>query len=208
MVRVATDGAAELERALATFFLAHEAAYGHTHVRPKHHWLADIPAQFRRDDAVLDAFVIERQHLAIKVVAEPVRNTSHFEESVLASFLTVHIRDVRDFRMGDSLVGRTAPLAEVPGAVVADKLKVYGTIFGVGEVVARAGGDLATIVACAADGDGLFAIVSPLAGVAAVTLHAVRCRQAGGLAVWRAGDLQQCLAWREEPGGTVLVLTR
>ncbi len=34
--------------------------------KPKHHWLLNVPAQIAKDNVVLDAFVIERQHVLVK----------------------------------------------------------------------------------------------------------------------------------------------
>ena len=81
----AADAANLLDPAIANFFRAHQAAHGTASVKPKHHWLMDIPAQLRKDGLMLDAFVIERQHLFVKAVAEKVDNTSRYEGSVLAS---------------------------------------------------------------------------------------------------------------------------
>ena len=49
--------------------------------------MLDTPAQFLKDSVVLDAFVIERTHLAVKAIAEHVDNTRAFERSVLCGML-------------------------------------------------------------------------------------------------------------------------
>ena len=46
--------------------LPSEAAYGEGWMKPKHHWQMDVPRHTQRDGLVLDAFVIERTHLAVK----------------------------------------------------------------------------------------------------------------------------------------------
>lgn len=53
-----------------------EEAHGIRHILPKHHWMLDIPAQLVRDGLIADAFVIERQHLTVKVCA---RHTASFD---------------------------------------------------------------------------------------------------------------------------------
>ena len=40
-------------------------------IKPKHHWLMHVPQQIARDNAVIDAFVIERQHLLVKANDAP-----------------------------------------------------------------------------------------------------------------------------------------
>ena len=62
---------APLEAATAEHLRLHQAAHGDGSVRPKHHWQLDVPRQLARDNLVLDAFVIERTHLAVKAVADP-----------------------------------------------------------------------------------------------------------------------------------------
>ena len=84
--------AAPLMQACREHLRLHKAAYGTEFLKPKHHWLLDIPAQFFRDDIVLDAFVIERLHLAVKGVAENIKNTTAFEMSVLSGLLNVQFR--------------------------------------------------------------------------------------------------------------------
>ena len=85
-------GADRLEAAVRRHLALHTGVYGDVYIRPKHHWMLDVPQQFRRDGAVLDAFVIERTHLRVKAVAEPIQNVRGFERSALASLLTTTCR--------------------------------------------------------------------------------------------------------------------
>ena len=71
--------AADLQTLTARFMELHKAAYGVRFIKPKHHWQMDVPPQIVRDGVVLDAFVVERGHLAVKAIAEHVRNTTTFE---------------------------------------------------------------------------------------------------------------------------------
>ncbi len=59
----ADEGSVQLENGTGRFLRLHQEAYGKDALKPKHHWLLDIPSQLRRDGMILDAFVIERQHL-------------------------------------------------------------------------------------------------------------------------------------------------
>ena len=43
-----------------------QVAYEIAVIKPKHHWLMHVPQQIARENAVIDAFVIERQHLLVK----------------------------------------------------------------------------------------------------------------------------------------------
>lgn len=184
---------------------AHKSAYGTQYVRPKTHWLMDIAPQVRRDNMILDAFVIERQHLLVKSVAEKIANTSIFEQSLMASVFTVQLRQCRDQVIGDGLVGRTARLQGYPGALVADKVSVHGFDVRVDDVVMR-GAQPATVVACAAEGLDLFLFVDPMAEVAQITPHAGQYRPTCEVCLWRALDVVSCLAWRIDADGSVLVV--
>lgn len=200
-------GADKYEHAMQAFLAAHKDAYGLQHLRPKHHWALDLTAQIRRDQCILDAFIIERQHLMVKALAEPVRNTLCFETSVLSSLVVVQLRGGRGQQLGDGLLGQGRHLPTLPSATVTSKLSVHGFTVSVGEVVCR-GSDAAVVAACASEGDELFCLVAPMAKVAVETPTSARFRRGGRLDAWRAAELKQCLAWRDEPGGLVLVLFR
>jgi hypothetical protein len=201
------DGAAQLEAATQNFMVLHQRCYGVQHLKPKHHWMMDLGPQVRRDRMILDAFVIERQHLLVKSVAEPIRNTSKYEVSVLSSLINVQIRSVRELKLGDELLGRTSLLEGMPGVLVANKMAIHNFIVIVDEIVLR-GHEAGVVLACARDGLELFCFVAPMVKLAQVTVQAVRFRRTATLAVWRAVDLQQCIAWKEDPDGAVLVLAR
>jgi hypothetical protein len=201
------DGAAQLEAATQNFMILHQRCYGGQHLKPKHHWMMDLGPQVRRDRMMLDAFVIERQHLLVKSVAEHIRNTSQFEVSVLCSLINVQIRTVRELKIGDELMGRTSHLEGMPGVQVSDKMAIHNFIVAVDEVVLR-GTEAGVVVACAREGPELFCFVAPMVKLAPVTVQAVKFRRTTTLAVWRAVDLQQCIAWKEDPDGAVLVLAR
>ena len=194
-----------MDSAASQYLEAHKIAYGTQHVKPKTHWLMDIGPQLRRDNMVLDAFVIERQHLLVKSVAEKIANTTSFEESLMSSVFTVQLRQCREQVIGDGLVGRTARLPKYLGALVADKVSVHGFELRVDDVVMK-DDQPATIVACASEGLALFLVVDPMLELLRLTAHAGRFRPTQELAVWRAHDVSSCLAWRCSEDGTVLVV--
>ena len=201
----ATEAAAQLEQATGRYLRLHQEAYGSVLLKPKHHWLLDIPAQLRRDGMVLDAFVIERQHLMVKGVAEHVRNTADYEVSVCSSVLSLQLQETDDDALFDGLIGRTSRLEGFPKAVVANSLTCGCTVIRVGELITRSP-DAGFVVACALEGTALFVIVAVTVKVADVTPTAVRLRRTEQLAFWRADEVRATLGWRPEADGTMLLL--
>lgn len=199
------EAAAQLDHGTARFLRLHQEAYGRALLKPKHHWLLDIPSQFRRDGMVLDAFVIERQHLMVKGVAEHIDNTSNFEVSLCSSILTLQLQEGDDDALFDGLIGRTSRLEGFPNAVVANSLTVGSTVIRVGDLVTRTP-DAGVVVACALEGATLFVIVALAVKVADVTPTAVRLRRTEQLAFWRAAEVRTTLGWRPEADGTTLLL--
>ena len=201
----AVDAAARLEVETSRFLALHEAAYGTGLVKPKHHWLLDVPSQLRRGGILLDAFVIERQHLLVKSVTEHIRNTSDYETSACCSVLTLQLQHRDDEQLFDGLIGRTARMADHPRARVANTLTVGCLAIGVGEFVFRSHA-AAVVVACALEDNTLFVLVALAMKVADVTPHGIRVRGADKLAVWPAAEVQHCLAWRPDADGTTILL--
>jgi hypothetical protein len=203
----AGTGATQLETATRTFLELHKVCYDTQHLKPKHHWMLDLGPQVRRDRMVLDAFVVERQHLLVKSVAEHIKNTSQFEVSLMSSLVNVQIKTVRELSLSDQLVGRSTRLEGMPGVLVANKMAIHSFTVTVDEVVLR-GLEAGVVLACACEGLELFCFVAPMAKLAQVTEQAAKFRRTATLAVWRAADLQHCIAWKEEADGVVLVLAR
>jgi hypothetical protein len=181
--------------------------YGGCHLKPKHHWMMDVGPQVRRDRMILDAFVVERQHLLVKAVAEPIRNTLQYEVSVMSSLLNVQIKTVRELDLSDKLVGRTSQLEGMPGVLVANKMAIHSFTVTVDEVVLK-GLEAGVVLACAREGLELFCFVAPMVKLVQVTEQAAKFRRTATLAIWRAADLQHCIAWKEDADGAVLVLAR
>jgi hypothetical protein len=168
--------------------------------------MLDVPQQFRRDGAVLDAFVIERTHLRVKAVAEPIKNVRGFERSALASLLTTTLQSKE--LPSDGLLGRSAPL---PGAAlfvrVADRLRVWGTEIAFQDVVIR-NGSAAWVAACALDAGVLTLLVYPLHPTQAVSEHCDMCQLHSELVAWSAADVTLALAWRRRGDGSFMVVRK
>ena len=127
-----------LRRSLVDHLTKHKSAYGVEHIKPKHHYMFDVASQWERHAEVVDAFVIERLHLRVKAVAEPVRNTSCFERSCLASLINSHCRLLQEEKFGDGLIGRSAVL-DGTSADIADCMRVQGMQLSVGDIVFHEG---------------------------------------------------------------------
>jgi len=202
----ASVGADEITQACVAALRSHKEAYGTKLLKPKHHWMMDLGPQVRRDQKVVDAFVVERQHLLVKSVSEAVKNTSDFEVSVLSSLVHAQIRSARNLKLSNGLLGQTTRLQELPAVTLSRKVTVYGFVIAEGDVVLRAH-EVATVVACASEEATLFLFVAPMLVIGRPTEHSLKCRRRPGLAVWQALDVKQCTAWRDDPDG-VLVLAR
>ena len=187
----------------------HIEAYGVGHVVPKHHWWLDIPAQLGRDSMVLDAFIIERQHLTVKAVAEHIKNTSVFERSLITSVCSLTANLARDAHFGNALLGgRAAPWLS-PGAVVGPKMQTFGFTVTVHDVIFRSTTrDAGIVEACCGQEDHLFVMVDLLAAVARRGRHALCWKRAGRREVWPCEEVQHSLGWYAGADGSWAVLER
>jgi hypothetical protein len=201
----ARSAASALRAATCEHLRLHKAAYGEALVRPKHHWMLDVPEQLARDGLVLDAFVVERTHLKVKAVAEHVRNTRSFEASVLASLSTACWNKAAALIGTGCLLGNVAPLPGCPGAVVADRMDVLGCEMVLGDVVLL-GDSVGAISGCVRCDGELFAFVRRLRIVGRLSAHSVRCDPTAGLDAWPADGLRLALAWRRLDDSSVLVV--
>ena len=132
------EGAEELRRAHAEHLRLHIEAYGTEHILPKHHMMFDVADQWGREGerhgAVIDAFVVERLHIRIKYVMDPICNTSDFEVSCLASLVNAHLMALKDHEFGDGLLGKTSVIPGM-GVPIADRMSISGLTIEVGDVV-------------------------------------------------------------------------
>ena len=195
----------ELQALMGQHLTHHIAVYGDEYVRPKHHWLLDCPQQFLRDGLVLDAFVIERGHLEIKMVAEQVANTRCYERSVLTGVLTTTLRDNR----AGKRYGLLGQRAVVPGGgfIVADRAKVHGIEFVVGDVIVH-NHTVGLLKACALAADDLFFLSEAHRLVSRDVPCCGTYEPLGGLVSWDARAVCHALAWRRRPDGSIFVVCR
>ena len=200
-------GPDELEWASCAFMSAHIAAYGTSLLKPKHHWQLDVPAQIRRSSMVLDAFVIERNHLLVKRIAEHTRNTNCYEQSVLSGVLTLQLQESSSSHtIGAMLLGRTAVLLGRPDVLLADTLTVFGVEISVGDMVC-VGHRVGQVQGCAQFDGTLAVLVTECKLIGATTDNAGKYSTPGGdVQPWRAMDVQLCIAWRMQPDGAVFAL--
>ena len=199
-------GAERLQRVVSDFIRLHKAAYGEAHLRPKHHWLMDVAPQVVRDGLVLDAFIVERQHLLVRSVAENVRNTSAYEASILAGVWNKQFAAGRTADFGDGLLGPRGPLPDVAGVLVADRMLANTFEVAVDDVI-LSGGSVGIVVACYLQADGeLGAIVRTTALRRQVSAHSIACvPTGGGVQAWPSTGVRHCLAWKNG-GGELLVV--
>jgi hypothetical protein len=191
--------------AISHFRRLHQIAYGSVYIKPKHHWMMDIPAQLVRDQCVLDAFIIERTHLLVKGIADHVRNTSCFERSVLSGVTTMAFEHAAVAEAGDGLVGRCAPLPGFPDVHVADKLSVFSIEISFDDIIIR-GTDAGVVVACALEGGRLLMVVDVLVQTGIRSSHTAVFQLAGHHDVWSAVDVRHCLGWYCQPDGSFVVI--
>ncbi len=186
-----------------------QEAHGTTHIRPKHHWLLDIPMQIARDGVVIDAFVVERQHLLVKGVADNVRNTTSFERSVTAGTLNASFERAKEATCGDYLLGARGPLPGCRGVLVADRMTVFGFDVVVGDVVSRGQADAGIVAGCYQEGDGtLGALVETTLTRRRLSLHSSLVARSGTVQAWASTGLNLCLAWRKTGDLDLVVVCR
>lgn len=180
-VAVAAETAAEMQSVVASFLQAHLTAYGNEHVKPKHHWLQDIPAQLHRDQMVLDAFIVERGHLKVKTVAENIDNTSSFEASVTAGIINTQIKRARDAKGLSALHG---PTKQLGSATLAHQMTHLTLQISVGDIVFN--GDMSgEVVACAIEDGMHMVVVDTFCFVRHSSQHSSTWRRSGGTeALW------------------------
>jgi hypothetical protein len=202
-----SESADRLLQASEHHLASHLHVYGDAHVRPKHHWMLDIGEQIRRDGLVLDALVIERTHLAVKSIAQHIKNTSVYERSVLKGMTTVLFQGAG--AGGDcELVG---PVSVLPGVeedvTIADTVRVFAVDVTVNDVVCR--GDAAgVVVACAQRSHVCCLFVAPLVVIKKLTEHSDECQKADRLVLWPAKEVVHALAWRSTAACSVIVVRR
>ena len=192
--------------AISHFCRLHQIAYGSGYIKPKHHWMMDIPRQLVRDRCVLDAFVIERTHQVVKGIATHVDNTHLYERSVLAGVTTKAFQASDDkLAAVDGLMGRTRGLPGCPGALVSKKLRIFGTEIAMDDVVSQ-GEAVGIVFACALEVGELLLLVDVMRPLRQNLSHSSIYAPVGERSVWRDNSVSRCVAWTAHPDGTFKVV--
>jgi hypothetical protein len=196
----------ELQRALETHMQLHQNAYGTEHIKPKHHWMMDIPRQLVRDRCVVDAFVIERTHQVVKGIATHIDNTHLFERSVLSGVTTLAFQASDDkLAVADGLMGRTMRLQGCPGALASKQLRIFGTEIAMDDLVSQ-GEAVGIVFACALEVGELLLLVDVMRSVPQNLSHTSTYAPVGERSVWRANTVSRCVAWIAHPDGSFKVV--
>jgi hypothetical protein len=152
---------------MTAFLDAHKAAYGTSHIKPKHHYGQHSAARAESPDVVqVDCFVHERKHQVLKRAANPVKNSLAFEASVLPRALLEQSRQLDALPPRRGLVGGSTPGAAlalalgVSSASVAKALRFDGLQAAVGDIV-LADGMAFEVHACVQAQDALFLLARP-----------------------------------------------
>ena len=199
-----------LRQQIAAFMEAHIAIYGKTHVLPKHHWMFDIAEQLLRDTIVLDAFVIERAHLRVKKVAEPIKNTRMFEKSVLAACAIAHAKELdHPDALTNGLRGLQKSLPDAPDVTIADHLSINNLHIAVGDFVV-ADEVVCLVAACLCEDRELFVLLRPTRRARTLSSSAAMWRFVDGAPqhfLRAANSVEQVNAWYDV-GDDVVVLRK
>ena len=186
------QASARLKRQLTKWLNLHIAAYGSRWVKPKFHWMFDIAEQMALDEMVLDQFIIEGLHLAIKSHAERCDNpNSRYERAVLAGVLHEQLGNLRRLRRDCSLLDDTPMMLEgFPDARFGDNLDIHGMKMSVSDFVFH-GEALGEVVACAEEHGAFILIVRELRIAERTCDWSSRWRRSGDVAVWPATKVYQ-----------------
>jgi hypothetical protein len=166
-----------------------------------------IAKQLDRDGLVLDAFVVERQHLLIKHVADKIKNTVCFERSVMSAVVNVCMMRVADMHEQSKLLGRHAPLPGCDDIIVADSLQSGDVELSRGDV-ASYGGELGLVVCGYKRGPAFGVFAEVLSVRHRLAEHSVVAVRTGRLSPWLACDVTLCAAWQYRSADELLVVCR
>ena len=176
-LRSAVDAlVAGIERKVQTHMELHVAAYGFQYIKPKHHRMQHIAAQFRRDKRILDAFVIERIHNTLRRLTQNISSTQRYEASLLAGALNAQLMRLKNKEYGDTLLGKIAPHPMSADVKVAERLMYDPKEISAGDLIV-AGKSFGKVALCAASVRALFLYVHPCIFLERVSDHAARVRR-------------------------------
>lgn len=136
------------------------ATYGSDWLKPKHHYMMHIAYQIARDACVLDAFVLERSHLVVKMIANNLKKLAGFESSLLAVCQLHQESHLQTLELQDGLRG-TQEYYALWGCDVATVMEKGGLRITAGDVVTTASG-AGFVRGCLKVGDDLQLLISPM----------------------------------------------
>ena len=182
------QGGAKLSSAAGQHLELHKSVYGTELLKPKHHWIFDVAAQWSKrpneDDLVVDAFVVEKLHLRIKPFAERTDNTSQFELSVHAGQLNNQVELLGRLGSGSQLLG--ACTATLPGFLLAhfsNSMIVNSTTICLKDVVMCDQG-IGEVIMCVLENNEFMVLANRLRSLETVSTHSARYSFDGTRAVW------------------------
>ena len=185
----------------------HAAADENTEWVFKHHAAQHLARQMIRDGCVIDCVAGERAHLLARAVAHSVKNTLHFEHTLLPRMLIGHFENVREAEsFEDRLIGRTDDVSNLlPGwgrVESAVECILWGTQLREFDVVfVDADRDPVLIKTCIHGDLGLALVVTPLLHVRDINRVASLQRDSGRSEILRKGACNGvilCRAWSIE----------
>lgn len=203
--RISTrEAGCRLYRAVAYHLKKHKEIHGTSEITPKFHWLFDICEQVSKSPVLLDCFIVERLHLRVKQIANPIKNTKVFEASVLAGVINSHIQALEAKEFGNRLVGKVLPYPGLLQTFVADKMQQNSQKIAVGDFVFH-GASVGKVIACVLEGHNLSCLVDVWSCICQVSTYGHRWAQGGEVGHWPADAVDCAVAWRPDGDG-VLVL--
>ena len=167
------DAASLLKQRISSFLELHICAYGEEHLKPKHCWMWAIVEHWLRDDWVFDAFIVERLHLQVKACGHRLRSLKRYERSLLSGIVNMQINCLQTLNGPVCLIDTPVACEEIPGAMLADSMQVYGVTMKVDDIAFHQQA-ACKVVACMQIGGFLFAIVEVFTPIVVVTPYCKR----------------------------------
>ena len=168
----------ELQDSIVKHFEAYTSAYGSESATWKRHATLHIADQIMRDGRLLDSFPLERKHQLPKQSAEPIKNTSAFEKTVLIKAIQAQLHNLnrqpdmfKDSIQGDQGVQH--------GMTFGTAVSWQGEMYHQGDIVLLENPLAGGVVEFAASSSGRFSLyLTPLRLV----------RAQAGSSTWRRSD--------------------
>jgi len=186
----------------------HQAAYGDTLLKPKHHYEQHLD---KHSDFYLDCFVQERKHTLLKDCAAPIRNTSAFEASLLASMLNSSFEEMKIVKL-QGLAEPTTTSDELSATIgkpcrVSVSMRNEGVEIGMGDFAFIGPSTAISVEACTETDGKLHLIVRRLTRIARETPTTSHWRWEPGLHMFAADrPMQLAHCWFDTAAGHRVVL--